>query len=50
MKKEFLQETNFAEEYEEPTEEATPVQKALLKKYQQWAEKDDARENPGKGF
>ena len=50
MKKEFLQETNFAEEYED-SGPATEDQKKLLKKYQQWAEKDDQLQpDPGKGF
>ena len=56
MKKEFLQETNFAEEYED-SGPATEDQKALLKKYQQWALQDDelpakrdTRQSPGHGF
>ena len=50
MKKEFLQETNFAEEYEE-SGPATEEQKKLLQKYQQWADQDNKRlRDAGKGF
>ena len=49
MKKEFLQETNFAEEYEEQPE--TPEQKKLREKYQLWAKQDDDRlTSAGQGF
>ena len=50
MKKEFLQETNFAEEYED-SGPASEEQKELLKKYQQWEKKDDTRlTDAGQGF
>ena len=49
MKKEFLQETNFAEEYED-SGPATEEQKNRLKKYQQWAEVDDQRQDKAQGF
>ena len=50
MKKEFLQETNFAEEYEE-SGPATEDQKKLLQKYQQWADQDNKRlTDAGQGF
>ena len=50
MKKEFLQETNFAEEYED-SGPATEEQKKRLEKYQQWAQADDDKlTSAGQGF
>jgi len=49
--KEFLQETNFEEDYN--VDSGTEEQKKLLEKYKRWAEVDAKRlerEDSGKGF